>query len=190
MAATSEEIRAAYFEKWKSPYGAPDDLYVDMAKNHFGKKMLDPCNGEGSKVTPIAGEAHWQLDYVERHNGILAEAVRIGLDTVAITTEEEYDWFIAAILDAKNRMMRRWGFAPYKIAFGREPKLPSSLLHDEVSPGAVSAAIGDPGYARAEEIRAAAHLAVLKAADSRALKSTVNIRPRPYRPFCRGDLCY
>ena len=46
-------------------------------------------------------------------------------------SEEEYLLVVDAVLEAKNRLARRLGHSPYQVAFGRDPKMPDSLLDDE-----------------------------------------------------------
>ena len=63
-------------------------------------------------MIPIPGEAHWQLGYVERHNGLATEALRTMIADRQPGSEDEYQELIEALFDGKNRVLRRLGFKP------------------------------------------------------------------------------
>ena len=75
------------------------------------------------------------------------------MDDVVPTNDDEYEEAIEGILDAKNRLLRKSGFSPYQICFGRDPPLPGALMREEPSVIANSAALHDEKFHRVMEIR-------------------------------------
>lgn len=187
---TAKEQRQKFREKWKDPYGAADYAYCDVTRNNVGGEMLRGFEEDVTKLLPIAGEAHWQLSYVERHNGVISNAIEIGLQAVQPQSEEEYIEMAEAIFQAKNRLARRLGHSAFQVALGRDPKMPDSLLDDEVSPATHDLARHDRGYIRSSQIRLQSRIAILKVADNQALRETLATRPRPHREFMVKDCVY
>lgn len=184
---TAGEQRQAWIERWKTPYGAPDLAFCDMARNNVGGEMLQGFESDSTKLIPIAGEAHWQLGYVERHNGVFCEALRTAINALNPQSETEYLQIVDQVLEAKNRLVRRLGHSPFQIAFGRDPKIADSLLDDEYNVASADLSSNEPVYQRATKVRLECRLAVLRAADSETIRQTVRTRPRPYRAFGVGD---
>lgn len=187
---TAKEQRAAYRTKWADHNGSPARAYCDMARNTVGGDMLRGFEGDGRHLVPIAGEAHWQLTYAERHNGIIAEAIELALAAVQPQSEEEYLAMVESVFEAKNRLARRLGHSAFQIAFGRDPKTSDSLLDDEVSAATKDLNRPDTPYVRAAEIRLKCRIAVFRAADNQTLREVIGTRPRPHREFAAKDVVY
>ena len=92
--------------------------------------MRDGFQEDNTVLTPIAGEAHWQLAYAERHSGVLKAAVFEALQTVN-PESEEYLEMVDQIIENNNRFVRRLGHSPQQVAVGRDAKVPDSLLGEE-----------------------------------------------------------
>ena len=75
-----------------------------MARDNLGAPMLHGLNNDGTLVVPIAGEAQWQLRYVERHNGLVALAIKKLVAQHHLENEEEFQGLVAAAFGAKNRL--------------------------------------------------------------------------------------
>ena len=117
-----------------------------------------------------AGEAHQDNSHVERHGGWFERIFNKAFDEVVPTTEEEYRELVEAVCDAKNRILRKSGYSPYTICFGRDPPLPGALLRDNPSVVTNSAALNDPWFSRLMQIRHAARMATMELENDMALR--------------------
>ena len=55
------EMRKAYAEGWRRPYGAPDRLRADAARANTASHLVQKLSEDGVDIATIAGETHWQL---------------------------------------------------------------------------------------------------------------------------------
>ncbi|CAK8994648.1 unnamed protein product, partial [Durusdinium trenchii] len=75
-----------------------------------------------------------------------------------------------------------------RFVFGRNPHIPHDLLNEPQSVIASTAALTDEGLARAQAMRTAARVALVKMQDDRSLRVALLARPRTSTPFQPGDL--
>ena len=158
-----------------------------MPKDNLGAAMKDGFQDDDTELEPIAGEAHWQLAYAERHNGVFKAAVVEGLKLNNPQSEEEYLAMIDQILENKNRFVRRLGHSPQRVAFGKDPKVPDSLLDEGCSIPVNDSVLLDPPFQNTQRMRLNCRIAVLKADDNESVRQTLCTRPRPHQEFCVGD---
>ena len=79
----------------------------------------------------------------------------------------EWEACLRASLNARNSMLRRFGFSPFQIALGHDPHFAGEMLSDQPEVVANSAALSSIPFSRAIEIRLAAHESLLeRASDS------------------------
>ena len=135
-----------------------------------------------------AGEAHHENSPTERHGGWFEEIFRKTVDEMAPTNDEGYDEVIEAVIDVKNRLVRKSGFSPHQICFGRDPPLPGSLMRD--LPFVVSNFIilSDDKVRRAFDIRASARRHTIDMENIIALRMALDARPRVTIGYECGDL--
>ena len=131
-----------------------------------------------TRVRSAAGEAPEQIGDAERH-GQWAEAIleRI-LTDVAPVNETEYMECIDSMMDAKARPIRRAGFSPNTLAFGRDPPSVGSVLRQDPDLPLNSAVLRDPEVGRHMEIRKKCALAVIEVDYGEALRRSLECRPR------------
>ena len=75
------------------------------------------------KVKTTAGESPWSNSLIQWHNLVLAEM----LDKVLEDTQFHPDLAVLWSINAKNSLHSIHGFSPYKLAIGKNSKLPSTL---------------------------------------------------------------
>ena len=76
-------------------------------------------------------ETPWQNSVVERHGALFKMAFEKACSLEAPTTEAEVNQPIAFSFAELNRRVGRAGFPPGQRVFGRQFRLPSSLLEDD-----------------------------------------------------------
>ena len=76
------------------------------------------------------------------------------------------------------------------MVFGRNPRIPSDLLQEDLDVVVAEAVELQDGYARSNQIRQSARMAVLACQDSSALRAALRARPCPVKPFQSGDWVY
>jgi len=91
-------------------------------------------------------------------------------------------------VEARNSLMRRGGYSPNQLVFGRDPECPGDdLLTDNPNPISNGAILEDAVAQFSFETRQSARRAVLESLDHRAARIALNSRPRPLREFRPGD---
>jgi hypothetical protein len=185
------EVCRAYRSGWRSPYGAPLVAKVDAGRVMYMGELANQFERDETRVRSAAGEAPEQIGDAERH-GKWAEEIltRILLDVVPVD-DAEYDLCVESMLDAKARMLRRGGFSPNQLAFGRDPPSVGSILREDPSIPLNSAILHGGPEARIQEIRAKSAVAVCQADNAEALRRSLEARPRVVKARETGDLvCY
>ena len=76
-------------------------------------------------------ETPWQNSVVERHGALFKMAFEKACSLEAPTTEAEVNDLIDFTFAELNRRVGRAGFSPSQRVFGRQLRLPSSLLKDD-----------------------------------------------------------
>ncbi len=90
--------------------------------------------------------------------------------------------------EARNSLLRRAGYSPYQLVFGREPEFPGDdLAEEQPDPISNSAILEDAIAEYQNRARSVARQEVLKQLDHRAARVALNARPRPLREFRVGD---
>ena len=77
-------------------------------------------------------ETPWQNSVVERHGALFKMALEKACSLEAPTTEAEVNELIDFTFAELNRRVGRAGFSPCQRNFGRQLRLPSSLLEDDL----------------------------------------------------------
>ena len=90
--------------------------------------------------------------------------------------------------EARNSLLRRAGYSPYQLVFGRDPEFPGDdLAEEKPDPISNSAILEDAIAEYQHRARSVARQEVLKQLDHRAARIALNARPRPLREFRVGD---
>ena len=126
-------------QHWISWAGAPSNLIVDAATelnneefNTFNQRFNIQC----SSISP---EAHWQMGKVERHGKFLQEMLDKIDAEKPIGSYQELQLALNQSTQAKNTLSVRHGYSPEIIVFGKQSRLPGSILIDESIPSHLSA---------------------------------------------------
>ena len=187
---SSDVILQVLQDNWIAWAGPPKVLCVDPAQPNISQAVSEFCEARGILLQPTAGEAHWQLGKVERHGGWFNQVLKKVMEDVAPSNQHEFAECIIQAQCAKNSLINVSGTSPYQLVFGRNPRIPSDLLQEDPDVVVAEAVELQDGYARSNQIRQSARLAVLACQDSSALRAALRARPRPVKPFQSGDWVY
>ena len=84
---------------------------------------IEMCENMSINFITTAAESPWSNGLVEKHNGIIGEAVYKVMEDIQCSVEVALCWAI----NAKNSLQNVYGFSPYQLVFGHNPNLPSAF---------------------------------------------------------------
>ena len=187
---TAEELANTFLEAWVSWAGSPMSVLVDQERGML-KSFPDQMEKHGIKIRYTAGQAHWQNGHVERQNQWFRAIFEKVLEH-DVTTDDEVEWALAEVCQAKNHLRRRHGYSPPQWVFGVNPRLGDGLLEEEdntlerqqlISPG--------DDWKKKQGIRIAAREAFLKTQAVESLARANLGRPRVHQgDFTQGQYVY
>lgn len=129
-AHTPEVFRRTLLEFWVRWAGIPHEVSVDMERGFISREFVDAISEAGVRVSPIAGQAHWQHGKIERHGAILKDMIaKVVAETNAVG-EDQMDWLRVECTRAKNSLVREHGHSPSHLLFGKEPKAYGELFEN------------------------------------------------------------
>ena len=114
-----------FMMKWVAVFGAPQKLLSDNGGEFANAEFVDLCENLNINFMTTAAESPWSNGLVERHNGIIGEAVAKIVEDVDCSVEVALCWAV----NAKNSLQNIHGFSPYQLVFGKNPNLPSVLTN-------------------------------------------------------------
>ena len=160
-------------------YDAMEVFIMDKG-TEFGADFQHLCQSRGILPVVTDLETPWQNSVVERHGAMFKMAFEKACSLEAPTTEAEVNELIDFTFAKLNRRVRRAGFSPSQRVFGRQLRLPSSLLEDDfIDPYTTHE------MRRSEAMRMAAAHGCVVAADRRAMSTASHSRQRkPQRVLC------
>ena len=116
-----EEILQKFFHCWISVFGPPKKIMTDNGGEFNAEKVRDGCQFFNIEFRTTAAYSPWSNGLCERHNGILSTTVQKIVEDSNVPVEIALSWG----LNAKNSLTNVYGFSPYQLVFGKNPRLPS-----------------------------------------------------------------
>lgn len=184
----TDVIRELYYDNWVKHFGVPDVVYYDPHGAHASNTQMEKLAGDGTTPVPCAGQAHWEVGIVERHGTLVEDRFDKYLRTVQPSDCSGWKQALQECMSGNNMVLRHFGYSPAQHLFGREPKLVTNLLDEQVCAGASSMARAEDIYGKAARNRMLARMCWLEAMDNKAMRDTLDKRPRPLREFGCGDM--
>eukprot|EP00438_Fugacium_kawagutii_P020699 Skav229155 [mRNA] locus=scaffold2275:264912:272030:- [translate_table: standard] len=182
------EVIARLYRQWTRAFGRPRFLKFDASKCNLGQHFLDLLERDGTTPIDIPGEAHHQMGDIESQGGHFETCLIKVIDEMGPTNYEQWLECVDLTVEARNSLMRRGGYSPNQLVFGRDPECPGDdLLTDDPNPIANGAIIEDAIARFSHDTRQSARRAVLESMDHRAARIALNSRPRPLREY-RPDI--
>eukprot|EP00435_Cladocopium_sp_Y103_P026720 s1126_g6.t1 len=155
------------------------------------KEFTENLEQHGIKVEYVAGQAHWKNGPVERQNSWFRSTWQKTIDHMAIT-DDEAEWTLAQVCQAKNSLRRKHGYSPSQWVFGSQPRCGDGVI-DEDPELMIKDELLTPGLERErhEAIRHAAREAFIKSQADSAVRRALQGRPRAIKTnFAPGDWVY
>eukprot|EP00971_Amphidinium_carterae_P330263 6463201-Amphidinium_carterae.2 len=185
----SSYVANKFIHHWISAYGSPGTVYIDQGGEFFGA-FVGVLEAFAIPSRIAGSSAAWQHGVAERHGAVLAWILAALLHEHGIQTAADLKTALAASCAAKNSQVRRSGYSPEQMVFGRSmtwlsdladlgvenPALPQHTLDGEVWKATVM---------RSQATQAFARLAV----SSRMRRLMLKNIPTP-REFWPGQLVY
>ena len=118
-----EVVVAAIFRIWITYFGCPAKFLSDNG-GEFGNDVFREMNEKLGVVTETtAAESPFSNGIVERHNGILYEAMMKTIKDTACDADMALAWAVSA----KNALQNASGYSPNQLVFGRNTNMPTVL---------------------------------------------------------------
>ena len=173
-------MEASFCTIWSNTFGAPGTVVIDLESGlqaGFGRYS----EWHGTRLRPIAGQAHWQNGAVERAIRTWKE-IWVKLVDQYSATYDEAEMIMTAVNAAMNTLRRDAGFSPAQAVWGRNPKLPDEI-HNNPQDEQVEHIISvDRARAREHTIRTAAKEAYFKCQNDARLRKGLLQRSRVAGP--------
>ena len=116
-----EVIMEAFCRIWIAVFGPPEKVLSDNGGEFANAGFIDLCQNFNINFQTTAAEAPWSNGLVEKHNGIMGEAVAKIMEDTHCSVEVALCWAI----HAKNSLQNIHGFSSYQLVFGKNPNVPS-----------------------------------------------------------------
>ena len=174
---SADEVLSGLMTCWIQHYGPPVLLIMDRGKEFYNDKLQNTIGGLGVGLHYIDAQSPWQNSRTERAGGILKDKILATAQAVAATTEE-IPMVLSEVVTCRNRYMDRFGFSPMQRVFGKNLRLPASLMStDALNSELTDAAAGDP-IQRSWQIRELASQEWLRRQDQGAVRRSIRAQSR------------
>ena len=119
-----EQVLDAIMEKWVANFGVPSAILNDNG-GEFVNAELQALKSELNVVDITTGaESPWQNGLCEKNHHTMDNILeRIEMDYSKLSVNAKLAWATMA----KNSLMMVYGFSPFQLVFGKNPKLPNIL---------------------------------------------------------------
>ncbi|OLP93808.1 hypothetical protein AK812_SmicGene24243 [Symbiodinium microadriaticum] len=187
---SEEETMRLLVNGWFAFFGPPDEMLLDSDGSFRGFRFETLQAQCAVKVRYAPADAHYQMGKVERHGQSIRYIVQRLVSQFAPLGPEELNVVVMMSAAAKNNLLRRAGSSPAQWVYGRNHKLPGSLLS---SGGNVESCslhdVDDSSRLRLiEQIRTKAMMLYHQFESDAALRAALLRKPRPARgPFSEGQ---
>ena len=174
---SAEEVLNGLMTCWIQHYGPPVLLIMDRGKEFYNDKLQNTIGGLGVGLHYIDAQSPWQNSRTERAGGILKDKILATAQAAAATTEE-IPMVLSEVVTCRNRYMDRFGFSPMQRVFGKNLRLPASLMStDALNSELTDVAAGDPIH-RAWQVRELASQEWLRRQDQGAIRRSIRAQTR------------
>jgi hypothetical protein len=123
---STEEVLQHFEEGWQQIFGLPAEIRTDPEGAFVSNELIEEMSRKGVKISPTAGEAHWQNGLVER----LIQTIFSTTQRVMSELKVPLVRAVALATAAHNHVETVYGFTPAQWALGRAPNW-ADALHEE-----------------------------------------------------------
>jgi hypothetical protein len=185
-AHTSKDVISLIHQHWINWAGSPQELKVDSGTELNSEEFLQFAQRMSIKCITTCPEAHWQNGTIERHGSFLQHMLsKIDLD-MPIKNYRDLQMALNQFTQAKNAMVIHRGYSPEIMVFGKQSRLPGSVLSDASIPAHTAALqeehdLSTESFRQQLKIRELARQAFHMADNSDALRRSFLRRSCPSR---------
>ena len=188
---SSDQAIKALTRGWLHWAGPPGMICIDAGTELTSEAFMQFLQKHGIKSKTIATDARWQNSRCERHGHILKQILTKMDKEDAISTPEQLEIAIAMATQTKNQWSRHRGYAPEVLVFGKNHRIPGSVISDE-NMASHSSALSDnaEGIRFRSELgrREQARRAFAQVDNCQTMRRAILQRSRPHRgQFGPGD---
>ena len=128
----AETVTQAFMTSWVGHYGAPKLIVADQGREFTGQPFVNTLSEAGIIVHFIDVRAPWQNSRTEKAGGVFKEKLAAVMDEATVVTGDELKIAIAETLWTRNMYYDRSGYSPHQRVFGSTPRVPMSMLSDDM----------------------------------------------------------
>lgn len=101
-------------------------MKFDASRCNLGQSFLDALERDGPyTLLDVPGEAHEQMGDVEVQGRHFAQMLTKVMDQLQPDDYPQWLSCVDCTTEAKNQLMRRGGYSPNQLVFGRDPEIPT-----------------------------------------------------------------
>ena len=183
---TTSNIIHLLQQHWCSWAGVTTEMMVDSGTELNSQEFQTYLQQYGIRCTTTNPEAHWQSGRIERHGSFLQSMLTKIDQELGISNYHELQAALNQCTSAKNTLSSKHGYSPEIIVFGRQSRLPGSILNDEAIPSHLQAIqeaseVTTGEFKRTLQLREVARRAYHAADNCDALRRAVLRRACPHR---------
>ncbi|CAE7751606.1 RE1 [Symbiodinium sp. CCMP2592] len=177
---SASTMESSFCTIWSNTFGAPGTMIVDL-ESGLQSGLGRFSEWHGTKIRPVAGQAHWQNGTVERAIRTWKEIWGRLVDEWSASSEEA-GMIITATNTAMNTLRRETGFSPAQAVWGRDPQLPEELKGTPQDEHVEHIISHDRQRAREHSLRISAKEAYFKVQNDSRLRRSLLQRSRVAGP--------
>ena len=188
----SETVTQAFMCSWVGHYGIPKLVVADQGREFTGQPFVDTLSDAGCIVHFIDTRAPWQNSRTEKAGGVFKEKLAKVIDEATVIDGEEMKIAISETLWTRNMYYDRSGYSPHQRVFGSTPRVPMSMLSDDMIDRELVLGGASDAMKRALDIRQQARKAWMEQQDQAAISraAKANTRSADASPAKAGDVVY
>ena len=115
-----DTIIEGLFKCWITLFGAAGMFFSDNGGEFVNEEFLETCESLDIAVKTTAANSPWSNGVCERHNGLIAESFDKIIEDVQCSAQIALAW----ATNAKNCLANNFGYSPYMLVFGKNPRFP------------------------------------------------------------------
>ena len=115
-----DTIISGVFKCWITLFGPAGMFFSDNGGEFVNDDFLEMCESLDINMKTTAANSPWSNGVCERHNGLIAESFDKILEDVKCSPKIALAW----ATNAKNCLANTFGYSPYTLVFGKNPRIP------------------------------------------------------------------
>ena len=153
------------------------------------RRVFTASDGNGDFGALHRHNSPWQNSRTEKAGGTFKEKLKMVLDEVSAMTRQDLDLCLKETCIARNRAFNRSGFSPYQRALGVNPRMPGSLLSDDILNPELLQLSASEEMQRSWKAREADQMAWIKQQDIDSVRRSVKAATRSsdLKPLSVGE---